>query len=140
MRVVIAAAGTAGHINPGIAIANKIKREEKGSKIIFIGTTRGLENDLVPRAGYELKTINAYGLSKKISIENINAVRYDATYHIVTIIGQGELLSYDDYPSKRLNHQNSQRRFYSNSPYSILTAFNEEEKAVTLLCSMAKNQ
>ena len=68
MRVVIAAAGTAGHINPGIAIANKIKREEKGSKIIFIGTTRGLENDLVPRAGYELKTINAYGLVEK----NIN--------------------------------------------------------------------
>jgi len=71
MRVIIAAAGTGGHINPGIAIANKIKQEEKDSKIIFIGTTRGMENDLVPRAGYELKTINAYGLSKKISIENI---------------------------------------------------------------------
>ena len=71
MRVIIAAAGTAGHINPGLAIANKIKEEEKDSKIIFIGTTRGLENDLVPRAGYELKTIDAYGLSKKISIENI---------------------------------------------------------------------
>ena len=83
MRVVIAAAGTAGHINPGIAIANKIKREEKGSKIIFIGTTRGLENDLVPRAGYELKTINAYGLSKKISIENIKKM-------CKTIKGYGE--------------------------------------------------
>lgn len=71
MRVIIAAAGTAGHINPGIAIANKIKQEDKDSKIIFIGTTRGLENDLVPRAGYELKTIEAYGLSKKISIENL---------------------------------------------------------------------
>lgn len=71
MKVIIAAAGTAGHINPGIAIANKIKEEEKDSEIIFIGTTRGLENDLVPRAGYELKTIDAYGLSKKISIENI---------------------------------------------------------------------
>lgn len=71
MRVIIAAAGTAGHINPGLAIANKIKSEEKDSKIIFIGTTRGLENDLVPRAGYELKTIDAYGLSSKISIENI---------------------------------------------------------------------
>lgn len=71
MKVIIAAAGTAGHINPGIAIANKIKQEEKDSEIIFIGTTRGLENDLVPRAGYELKTIDAYGLSKKISIENI---------------------------------------------------------------------
>ena len=71
MRVIIAAAGTAGHINPGLAIANKIKKEEKDSKIMFIGTTRGLENDLVPRAGYELKTIDAYGLSKKLTIENI---------------------------------------------------------------------
>ena len=71
MRVIIAAAGTAGHINPGLAIANKIKQEEKDSEIMFIGTTRGLENDLVPRAGYELKTIDAYGLSKKISVENL---------------------------------------------------------------------
>lgn len=71
MKVIIAAAGTGGHINPGLAIANKIKEEEKDSKIIFIGTTRGLENDLVPRAGYELKTIDAYGLSKKLTIENI---------------------------------------------------------------------
>lgn len=70
MKVIIAAAGTAGHINPGIAIANKIKKEEKDSEIMFIGTDRGLENDLVPRAGYELKQIQAYGLSKKISLEN----------------------------------------------------------------------
>ncbi len=55
MKVVIAAAGTGGHINPGIAIANKIMEKEPQSKIIFIGTPRGLENDLVPRAGYELK-------------------------------------------------------------------------------------
>lgn len=74
MRVIIAAAGTGGHINPGIAIANKIKQEDKNSKIIFIGTDRGLENDLVPRAGYELKTIEAYGLSKKLSIENFKHI------------------------------------------------------------------
>ena len=37
MRVIIAAAGTAGHINPGIAIANKIKEIDRNSKIIFIG-------------------------------------------------------------------------------------------------------
>ena len=71
MKVVIAAAGTAGHINPGLAIANKIKQEEPKSEITFIGTTRGLENDLVPRAGFKLKTIDAYGLSKKLTIENI---------------------------------------------------------------------
>ena len=74
MRVVIAAARTGGHINPGIAIANKIKQEEKDSKIMFIGTTEGLENDLVPRAGYELKTIEAYGFNRKITIKNIRNI------------------------------------------------------------------
>lgn len=71
MRVVVAAAGTGGHINPAIAIANKIKEEEPQSEIIFIGTNRGLENDLVPRAGYKLEQIEAYGLSTKITIENM---------------------------------------------------------------------
>ena len=74
MKVIIAAAGTAGHINPALSIANIIKEKEKDSKIIFIGTTRGLENDLVPRAGYELKTIDAYGLSKEISINNFKKI------------------------------------------------------------------
>ena len=74
MRVIISAAGTGGHINPGIAIANKIKEKIPNSEIVFIGTSRGMENDLVPRAGYELKTINAYGLSKKISIENLKHI------------------------------------------------------------------
>ena len=71
MKVIIAAAGTGGHINPGIAIANKIKQENKDAKISFIGTIRGLENDLVPRAGYELEKIEAYGISRKISFTNI---------------------------------------------------------------------
>lgn len=70
MKAIIAAAGTGGHINPGIAIANKIKEKETGSEITFIGTNRGLENDLVPRAGYSLKTINAHGLERKLSIQN----------------------------------------------------------------------
>lgn len=70
MKAIIAAAGTGGHINPGIAIANKIKEKEKDSEIIFIGTDRGLENDLVPRAGYELKRIDAHGIQRKINIEN----------------------------------------------------------------------
>ena len=70
MKVIIAAAGTGGHINPGIAIANKIKEKEPDSEIIFIGTNRGLENDLVPRAGYSLKTIQAYGFNRRISLDN----------------------------------------------------------------------
>lgn len=74
MKVIIAAAGTGGHINPALAIANKIKQEEPNSQIVFIGTNRGLENDLVPRAGYELRTIDAYGFNRKISIDNIKKI------------------------------------------------------------------
>jgi UDP-N-acetylglucosamine--N-acetylmuramyl-(pentapeptide) pyrophosphoryl-undecaprenol N-acetylglucosamine transferase len=74
MRVIISAAGTGGHINPAIAIANKIREKEPKSEIIFIGTNRGLENDLVPRAGYKLKTIDAYGLKKELSITNLKHI------------------------------------------------------------------
>lgn len=81
MKVIIAAAGTGGHINPAIAIANKIKEEEPSSEIIFIGTKRGLETDLVPRAGYELKTIESYGISRHITLENLK--RLVKTLHSV---------------------------------------------------------
>lgn len=74
MRVIISAAGTGGHINPAIAIANKIREKEPNSEILFIGTNRGLENDLVPRAGYELKHIEAYGFKKQISYQNFRNI------------------------------------------------------------------
>ena len=71
MKVVISAAGTGGHINPGIVIANKIKEKYRDAEIVFFGTNRGLEIDLVPRAGYKLKTIEAYGIQKQINFTNI---------------------------------------------------------------------
>lgn len=74
MKVIISAAGTGGHINPAIAIANKIREKQPDSEIIFIGTNHGLENDLVPRAGYELKRIEAYGLKKEISVQNFKHI------------------------------------------------------------------
>jgi len=74
MRVIVSAAGTGGHINPAISIANKIREKEPDSEIIFIGTNHGLENDLVPRAGYELKRIEAYGLKKDFSITNLKHI------------------------------------------------------------------
>lgn len=70
MRVVIAAAGTGGHINPGIAIANKIKEKEPDSEIFFIGRPYGLEIDLVKRAGYKIYGIEAYGFYKEFTIQN----------------------------------------------------------------------
>ena len=71
MKVIIAAAGTGGHINPGIAIANKIEKENPGSDIRFIATGKKLEEDLISKAGYKSYAIEAYGFSKKISFNNL---------------------------------------------------------------------
>ncbi|MEP6818576.1 MAG: undecaprenyldiphospho-muramoylpentapeptide beta-N-acetylglucosaminyltransferase [bacterium] len=62
MRVLIAAGGTGGHIYPGIAVANEILRRAPGSEVRFVGTARGLENKLVPQAGFELSLIDSAGL------------------------------------------------------------------------------
>ena len=87
MKVIISAAGTGGHINPGIAIANKIKEKEPDSEIVFFGTDRGLENDLVPRAGYKLLTIEAYGIQPKITLKNIRQIiKTMKSYNVKTCI------------------------------------------------------
>ena len=58
MRVLLTGGGTAGHINPAIAIANYIKAKEPDSEFLFVGTQYGLEKDLVPRCGYNIEFIN----------------------------------------------------------------------------------
>src|SRR5260370_30754554 len=62
MRVLIAAAGTGGYIYPGIAVAKEIMRRDPSSVVRFVGTARGLENRLVPQAGFELSIIESAGL------------------------------------------------------------------------------
>ncbi len=75
----------------------------------------------------------------EIQSENLNAIIYDQEYHIITIIGEAKQTSYDDMQRKIINEEGSQRKFYSNSPYEIMLAFNEEEEIVKLLKGMAKN-
>ena len=62
MRVLIAAGGTGGHIYPGIAVAQEIMRRDGNSKVLFVGTPRGLEVRLVPQAGFKLSLIDSAGL------------------------------------------------------------------------------
>ncbi len=62
MKVLIAAGGTGGHIYPGIAVAKEILKRDSDSEILFVGTSRGLENKIVPENGFELSLINSAGL------------------------------------------------------------------------------
>lgn len=76
MNILLAGGGTAGHINPAIAIANTIKSHDPSSNIAFIGTSRGLENDLVKKAGYPIYRIEMTGLRRSLSLKNIKTAYY----------------------------------------------------------------
>lgn len=62
MRVVIAGGGTGGHLFPGIAIAEEFLARDKQTEVLFVGTKRGIENKLLSRIGYTLKTIDIEGV------------------------------------------------------------------------------
>src|SRR3982751_5378504 len=62
MKVLIAAAGTGGHIYPGLAVAREVLRRDPLSEVLFVGTARGLESKIVPANGYELALIDSAGL------------------------------------------------------------------------------
>ena len=57
-RVVIAAAGTGGHIYPGLALAEALRAAEPDATVTFVGTRRGLEGDIMQREGYELDYVD----------------------------------------------------------------------------------
>lgn len=72
MKVLIAAGGTGGHINPGISIGKMLK--EKGNDVIFVGTKIGMEKDLVPKAGFNISYIHSEGLYGKFSLKNVKSI------------------------------------------------------------------
>ena len=78
MHILFAGGGTAGHINPALAVAGYIKKNHPDYKISFIGTAKGMESRLVPLAGYDFYTIDVAGFRRKITpkniIHNVNAV------------------------------------------------------------------
>lgn len=73
-RFVIAGGGTSGHINPALAIADQIRLDHPDAEIRFCGTARGLESQLVPRAGYDFVPIRARGLPRRLNRDFFTAV------------------------------------------------------------------
>ncbi len=78
MKLLFATGGTAGHINPALAVASYIQQKYPDSQIMFVGTADHMESRLVPNAGFEFKTIEINGfkrsLSPKAVIDNVKTV------------------------------------------------------------------
>ena len=69
MNVIFTCGGTGGHINPAIAVANIWKERHPDSRILFIGGQERLEKELIPKAGYELVSVPAYGIWRGKSLK-----------------------------------------------------------------------
>ena len=71
MNVIFTCGGTGGHINPTIAVANVWKERHPGDNILFIGAKDRMEEDLVPKAGFELKVFRSTGILRGWDLETV---------------------------------------------------------------------
>ena len=105
MRIIIAGGGTGGHLYPGLAIGKKFIQLYPETKLLFIGTKKGLEAKIWPKQHFDFKFIIVSGFKKKISINNfiaifklfiglIQSVIYINSFKPDCIIGVGGYASY----------------------------------------------
>ena len=93
MRVLVSGGGTGGHINPALAIADKIKSMDSSAVIEYVGTPTGMENNLVPKAGYKIHHVKVKGFKRSLSLEN-----FDAAIKAVTSVVKAKKIIRDFKP------------------------------------------
>ena len=79
MRYLLTCAGTAGHINPAIAVADALKRADPEAEFLFVGSGRELENRLIPAAGYMIENITVSGLERTVGLRALGG-------HVKTVL------------------------------------------------------
>lgn len=75
MRVIMTGGGTGGHIYPAIAIADRIMERTIDTEVLFVGTKKGLESELVPKHGYDIQYITVSGLNRKNLLKNFKVIK-----------------------------------------------------------------
>ncbi len=71
MKIMFVAGGTGGHINPAVAVAKEVRRLDPSVDILFVGTEGRMETQIVPKAGFEIKTVRMNGFSRSMSVKGI---------------------------------------------------------------------
>lgn len=75
MKVILTGGGTGGHIYPAVAIADKLKCKYEDAEILFVGTEKGLESEIVPQSGYPIKFITVSGFDRRNLLNNVETVK-----------------------------------------------------------------
>lgn len=74
MRVILSGGGTGGHIYPALTIIRAIEKAEKSCEVLFVGTQKGLEADIIPKEGYNFSTIDVRGFERRLTFQNLATI------------------------------------------------------------------
>ncbi|MEG0272052.1 MAG: undecaprenyldiphospho-muramoylpentapeptide beta-N-acetylglucosaminyltransferase [Hydrogenoanaerobacterium sp.] len=83
MRILFACGGTAGHINPAIAVAQLVRQKDADAAVLFVGNPNGMEARLVKEAGFDFAAVRVLGIQRQLSrqnlVNNVKAIAYLTT-------------------------------------------------------------
>ena len=79
MRLIFCGGGTAGHVTPALAIAERILEKNPNTEILFVGRDGGDENQIIKKRGFDIKTLKIYGFQRKLSIKTIKNIHVALT-------------------------------------------------------------
>ena len=96
-RVIFTCGGTAGHVNPAIALAQLLLERDPETEILFVGAERGLEKDLVPKAGYAFKTVNISSFHRSFKPKEIRH-NLISVYNLMRAPGEARAILKDFRP------------------------------------------
>ena len=118
MNVIFTCGGTGGHINPAIAVAKLLRERSPNSSILFVGADNGMETKLVPREGFELRTLTISNFQRKLTpqgiahnFRTIRTIRWalQRADGIVGRLGPGVILGTGGYASFPVLRQGARR-------------------------------
>ncbi|WP_262316765.1 undecaprenyldiphospho-muramoylpentapeptide beta-N-acetylglucosaminyltransferase [Lacticaseibacillus parakribbianus] len=74
MRLMISGGGTGGHIYPALALIERLKATGQLDAVLYVGTAKGLESRIVPKAGIPFETLSLQGFKRRLTLENVRTV------------------------------------------------------------------
>ena len=74
MRVLVTGGGTGGHIYPALAVVRTLQQVDDQLEVLYIGTEKGLENEIVTHEGLPFKHIEIAGFKRSLSLENFKTI------------------------------------------------------------------
>ena len=104
MKVIFTCGGTAGHVNPALALAGYMREKDAGTQILFVGAERGLERDLIAHTDYPFRTVNISSFHRSFKPAEIkhNLVSLKNLAHAER---EANAILHDFHPVEEYDHQ-----------------------------------